>query len=269
MATKDSTARLPVLGSLDGWMARAFGIILFFIGWTAIASAFPLRLMPMPHEAIAAAWGLVESGSVWEHLSSTLAAMVWGFLGGMVMGIQMGVFMGISDYQRKFLTPHVVLNLSIPHISWGITMTLIFGFDILAPIFATILVVFPFVAVSVWKGVENIDGDLLKMSKSFNVSFYRTLRRVIIPNIAPSLFSASRLGLAMSWKTVTITEMFAASAGVGYKIIESYESIHFETAWAWAVVFMVVILIIEYGIFKPLQRKVFQYRQDADFSMLG
>jgi ABC-type nitrate/sulfonate/bicarbonate transport system permease component len=225
--------------------------------------------MPLPHQAVENAWQLVAEGSVWPQLASTLAAMFWGFLGGMVLGIQMGVMMGLSDYQRKFLTPHVVLSLSIPHISWGIAMTLIFGFDILAPVFATILVVFPFVAVSVWKGVENIDGDLLEMSKSFDLSFNRTLRRVVIPNIAPSLFSASRLGLAMSWKTVTITEMFAASSGVGYKIIEAYESIQFERAWAWAIIFMIVILIIEYGIFKPLQRKVFEYRQDADFTLIG
>ena len=269
MATKDKLARMPVLGSLNGWIARAFGVLLFFVGWSAVASVFPMQLMPYPHQALLLTWELVQSGAVWKHLAATLSRMFWGFLGGMLLGIQMGVFMGIDDYQRKFLTPHVVLSLSIPHISWGVAATLIFGYDILAPIVATILVVFPFVAVNVWKGVEDIDGDLIEMSKSFDVSFLRTLRRVLIPNIAPSLFSASRLGLAMSWKAVTITEMFAASTGVGYKIVESYESIQFEAAWAWAVVFMIVILFIEYGIFKPLQRRVFEYRQDADFTTLG
>ncbi|WP_340098686.1 ABC transporter permease [Salinibaculum salinum] len=269
MATKDKTVRLPVLGSLGGWAARAFGILLFFVGWVALASVFPEDLLPFPQETLLLAWEFTASGSVWPHLAATLSRIFWGFLGGMAVGVFMGVQMGISDYQRKFLTPHVMLSLSIPHISWGITATLIFGYDILAPIVATILVVFPFVAVNVWKGVENIDGDLLKMSQSFDLSFSRTVRRIILPNIAPSLFSGSRLGLAMSWKAVTITEMFAASSGLGYKIIESYESIYFERAWAWVVIAMVVILLIEYGIFKPLQRRVFEYRQDADFTMLG
>lgn len=269
MATRDQLRRVPAVGQLDGWLARGLGIVLFFLGWAAVATMFPMRLMPYPHEALLLAWELVRAGQVWPQLSATLARMFWGFFGGMALGISMGIMMGIDDYQRKFLTPHVVLSLSIPHISWGIAATLIFGYDILAPIVATILVVFPFVAVNVWKGVEDIDGDLLEMSKSFDISFLRTLRRVILPNIAPSLFSASRLGLAMSWKAVTITEMFAASSGIGYKIMESYESIQFERAWAWAVVFMVVILLIEYGIFKPLQRKVFEYRQDADFTTLG
>ncbi|AUV84170.1 hypothetical protein C2R22_21595 (plasmid) [Salinigranum rubrum] len=269
MATRDKRVRLPALGTVDGWMARAGGVLLFFVGWTALASVFPENLMPFPQQALGDAWELVQSGQVWRHLAATMAAMFWGFIGGMALGIQMGVFMGIDDYQRKFLTPHVILSLSIPHISWGITATLVFGFDILSPIFATILVVFPFVAVTIWKGVENIDADLLRMSKSFELSFGRTLRRVIIPNIAPSLLSASRLALALSWKTVVITEVFAAGQGMGYKIFSAYEIIDFDEAWGWAVIFMIVILIVEYGIFKPVQRKVFAYRQDADFSMLS
>jgi ABC-type nitrate/sulfonate/bicarbonate transport system permease component len=269
MATKNDAVKLPVVGSISELGARAMGILLFFVAWMALASVFPENLMPYPHEAMGDAWQLVESGQVWRHLAATMSAMFWGFIGGMALGIQMGVFMGIDDYQRKFLTPHVILSLSIPHISWGITATLIFGFDILAPIVATVLVVFPFVAVTIWKGVEDIDGDLLEMSKSFDLSFPRTLRRVIVPNIAPSLLSSSRLALAMSWKTVTITEVFAAGTGMGYKIFSAYEIIDFEEAWAWAVIFMIVILIVEYGIFKPVQRKVFEYRQDADFTMLN
>lgn len=269
MATQDNFIQVPVIESLNGWIARLFGILLFFVGWIAVASVFPKQLMPFPHETILLAWEFIQSGSVGQHLTATLSRIFWGFLGGMAFGIFMGVQMGISDYQRKFLTPHVMLSLSIPHISWGITATLIFGYDILAPIVATILVVFPFVAINIWKGVEGINGDLIKMSQAFELSFPRTLRRIILPNIAPSLFSASRLGLAMAWKAVIVTEMFAASSGLGYKIIEAYESIYFERAWAWVVIAMIVILAIEYGIFKPLQRRVFEYRQDADFTMLG
>jgi ABC-type nitrate/sulfonate/bicarbonate transport system permease component len=260
---------MEMLGSVDGWKPRLTGVGLVFVAWLALASVFPNELMPYPHQAIAEAWIIVESGQVWLHLAATMSAMFWGFIGGMILGIQMGVFMGIDEYQRKFLTPHVILSLSIPHISWGITATLVFGFDILAPIVATILVVFPFVAVTVWKGVENIDAELLEMSKSFELSFARTLRRAILPNIAPSLLSASRLALAMSWKTVVITEVFASGRGMGYEIFENYELINFDAAWGWAVIFMVVILIVEYGVFKPIQRKVFAYRQDADFSLLA
>jgi hypothetical protein len=32
---------------------------------------------------------------------------------------------------------------------------------------------------------------------------------------------------------------------------------------------MFIILLLEYCLFKPLERRVFDYRQDADFTQLG
>ena len=131
------------------------------------------------------------------------------------------------------------------------------------------MVVFPLIAINVWKGVENVDPDLIRMSKAFDVPNSRLLFRMLLPNTAPSLFAAVRLGLATAWKIVTIAEMFSASKGVGHKLIQAYEFVQYDQAWAWAVTFMIVILIIEYVVFKPLERTVFGYRQDADISIIG
>ncbi len=253
---------------IEGGLPRLGGIVLFFVGWWIIASIFPKELVPYPEQAVVLAWELVSEGAVTTHLIDTLVRTFLGFFGGFLLGTMMGVMMGIDDYQRRFMTPHVILSLSIPHISWAVIATMIFGFNILAPVVASVLVVFPFVAVNVWKGVENIDTDLIEMSQSFNASFFRTLHRVIIPNMAPQMFSGSRLGMAMAWKTVVITEMFASQTGMGHQLVSAYEVLEFDRAWAWALIFMVVILIIEYGVFKPLQRKVFEYQQDADFTIL-
>jgi cytochrome c-type biogenesis protein CcmH/NrfF len=49
---------------------------------------------------------------------------------------------------------------------------------------------------------------------------------------------------------------------------EAYERYQFERAWAWAVVFMVVVLAIEYFILRPLERRAYEYRQDAELDTL-
>jgi ABC-type nitrate/sulfonate/bicarbonate transport system permease component len=63
-------------------------------------------------------------------------------------------------------------------------------------------------------------------------------------------------------------EVFAASSGIGYKTIFAYQSFNYSLAWAWALLFIVIIVLIEYGVFKPLERRVFEYRQDADLSII-
>jgi ABC-type nitrate/sulfonate/bicarbonate transport system permease component len=268
MATKESNI-LSDLPIPDSTGARIFGIVMGFVGWTALASVFPNQLMPFPVETIGLAWGLVERGVAWSNLAATLSRTFWGFLGSMALGIFVGVIMGVNNYGQKFSTPYVFIGLSIPAIAWAAVTTLVYGFSIMAPVMATVLTTFPYIAINVWKGVEAIEADLINMSKAFNISRKRMLTRLIIPSAAPFLFSAFRFGLAISWKIVTIAELFAASSGVGYKLMQSYQLYKFEEAWAWAILFIIVILIIEYGLVKPLEKRVFEYRRDADFNLLG
>ncbi|WP_255152271.1 ABC transporter permease [Halorarius halobius] len=269
MATSNRIRWIREWREIDGTTARIIGIIGAIGSWFALASVFPNQLMPYPYETFLLAWGLVESGVAFPHLSSTLYLTLLGFLGSLILGTAVGVFMGVNSYSQKFFTPYVITGLSIPAIAWAAVMTLIFGYSIVSPVTATILTTFPYIAINIWKGVEGLEADLIRMSKAFNISKLRMLRRMILPSVSPSLFTAGRFGLAISWKIVTISEIFAASLGVGYKLMQSYQLYNFEEAWAWATLFMVVILIIEYGFFKPLQRRVFAYRQDADFELIG
>jgi len=269
MATKNSYTFPSRNWIWDRLGARTFGLILGLAGWTALASVFPNELMPFPQETVLLAWGLVESGAVWEHLGATIWRTVLGFIGSVLLGAGGGILMGINNYGQKFLTPYTVIGLSIPAIAWAAVGTLVFGFTIWAPVAATSLTTAPFIAVNIWKGTDNIKSDLVTMSRSFDVSRRRTIWRLIIPNASPMLFSAFRLGLAMSWKIVTITELFAASSGVVFKLMQTYQLYQFEQSWAWATVFIIVILGVEYGFVKPLERRVFEYRQDADFNLLG
>lgn len=270
MATRHFTAPTGLRRLLDEpWVARAFGLALGLVVWTGLASVFPNQLMPYPFETLELAYGLIEAGTAWPNLSITLQRTLWGFLGAMVIGLVLGVLMGVNNYGQKFFTPYVIIGLSIPGVAWALVGTLVFGFSILSPVSATIITVYPYIAIDVWKGVENIEADLVNMSKAFRVSRRRMLRRLILPNAAPFLFSAFRFGLAISWKVVTVVEIFASSSGVGYQAIQAYEVYRFETAWAWMVLFIIVILVIEYVFVKPLERKIFAYRHDADFTILG
>ncbi len=242
---------------------RLVGLLLGVAGWYGLASVFPNQLMPFPGETLAITADLLARGVVTEHLLATAWRILLGFVGSMVVGVTVGTLMGLDDYARRFFLPYVVVGMSVSAVAWAAVGTLAFGFSVLAPVAATVLTTFPFVTVHVWKAVENVDDDLTRMSRSFDVSLGRIVRRQLLPDVAPGLFSASRFGLAISWKIVTIAEMFAASNGVGYRLFQAYQRFRFEEAWAWAAVFVAIILLVEYGVFRPLERRAFAYRSDA------
>lgn len=260
---------LQVSIPIRAWGAHAFGLSLGLIGWVGLASVFPNRLMPFPLETLQLTWGLVEQGVVWPHLWATLRRTLLAFAGTMVVGTGFGVIMGLNNYCQRLLIPYVIIGFSLPAIAWAAITTLVFGFGDIAVITATILVTFPIVTINIWKGVEHIDSELLYMSEVFGVSRRRLLVRMILPDIAPALFAAIRFGLTISWAIVIIGELFAASNGIGVMMINTYQAYRFKEAWAWAVVFMCVIIVIEYTIFKPLERKAFEHRPETEFALMG
>jgi ABC-type nitrate/sulfonate/bicarbonate transport system permease component len=255
--------------NVQRWAPRVLAVLLTYGLWYGTAAVFPENLMPYPIETLELAWGLYASGQAIQQLIPTLSRIAVSFISAMIIGTLLGVAMGSTDFGQKYLSPFIIIGLALPSIALAAISRLIFGFSFIAPVVAATIAVFPFITVNIWKGVENVDQSLLKMSDAFEMSNWRLLRRVIIPNTAPSLFAAIRFGLALSWKVVTVVEVFAASDGIGFMVSSSYDSFQFAEAFAWAVVFIVIVIFIEYLVLKPLERQMFEYRQDVEVDLVG
>lgn len=269
MATSSRSVPIPFRSSLgDKWAARIIGIVAGLAIWFLVTAIFPNGLFPGPMETVDASVELLASGVVWTHIEATFFRTFLGFIGAFFVGAAIGIGMGLNNFGEHFSTPIIVIALSIPGIAWAAITTIIFGFGIAAPVVATAVTVFPYISLRIWKGVEDIDPTLIRMSRSFDISKRRLLRRMILPSIAPALFTAVRFGLAISWKIETQAEIFASNTGVGFRAIEAFSRYQYDTAMAWAVVFVVIVFGLEMLILRPLERRVFSYRKEADFSVL-
>lgn len=251
-------------------VGRINGIAILLVAWYTLSIQTPANVLPTPGQLVSTTLELFRQGIVVRNLVPTFVRTVLGFVGALGLGVAVGVVIGLNDYAQKFFTPYVMILLSISGVSAAAIWTLIFGFESFgfgfataAPVGATVIVVFPYIAINIWKGTEDIEWPLVEMSRAYGVSHPRLLRRMVLPNVAPSLFAAFRFGLATAWKIVTITEIFAASSGLGYKLVSSYSQYQFHNAWAWGLIFIVILLVIEYGLFKPLERRAFRYRGEA------
>ena len=270
MATQEPTLTLPGVGQFRSkYIAWTVGLGVGIGGWLAVAAWVPMGLFPTPSETLTASIELLGTNRVWEHTWATLSRSILGFFGAALIGISLGVIMGLSNFGERFATPYVVIGLSIPGIAWAAIWTIVLGLGGEAAVLATIVTVFPYVTLNVWKGVENIDTDLIKMSRSFGISRNRLLKRMVLPSVAPALFTATRFGLAIAWKAETAAELFATSNGIGKRALETFARYQYDTTVAWAVVFVIIIIGFEFLIFRPLEKRVFSYRQDADFDVLG
>lgn len=254
---------------IEKWVARVAGIALFFVIWTYIASIFPEQLMPAPIETFNLAVGLFEGGVVVTHFGATFARVIAAFIIAMLLGVAAGVLMGSTDFFRDFMTPYIMFTLSLPGVAVVLINILIFGFTETTIVLTAVAITFPYVVINTMEGVEDIDYDLITMSHSFDISRRRLLRRMILPSVAPALFASVRFSISIGWRLVVTAEAFGSGTGVGYKLLQTFAAYRFEESFAWALLFMLAIVLIEYGIFKPLERRAFDYRGDVGFAPAG
>lgn len=249
-------------------IAQATGIFIVFAIWVVMALLFPFRLMPFPWETLALVWDILSSGEAWDPLVASTIRVFGAFVLAMVAGSTIGILAGTSDYGRRFFVPYMVGGFTVPGIAWAAIFTLMLGIGYAAPVMAAAFTTYPYVAVNVWEAVQDIDADLLEVGEAYNLKNTQLIKSVVIPSIAPSLFNAVRYGFAICWKVVTTAEIFASSRGIGAELIRHFQQFQFVRVWAWAALFMLIMILVEYVIMRPLQRKVYEYRPDTDLSLL-
>src|SRR3954453_11057315 len=148
----------------------------------------------------------------------------------------------------------VTALLNLPALVVIVLMYVWFGWTEAAAIAAVTLNKLPTTAVVVREGARAIDRDLMEMARSFRMRRWPTLRHVALPHLYPYLFAAARSGLAIIWKIVLVVELLGRSNGVGFQLGTYFQLFDVASILAYAVAFVAVVQVIEWGLIQPLER---------------
>ena len=86
------------------------------------------------------------------------------------------------------------------------------------------------------------------------------LRKVLIPQLMPYVFSSLRIALSLSWKIALVGEAFGAGTGVGQKLVYWFQDTRVDMILAWGVSFMIVMVLIDLLVFRVWARRTFAWR---------
>jgi len=150
---------------------------------------------------------------------------------------------------------------SLPSICWLPVAILWFGLNETAAIAAVALNKLPTTVVTMREGARALDPALAEMARSFHMSRWRTLRHVILPQLAPYLFAAARSGLALIWKIVLVVELLGRSNGVGFQIQIYFQLFDVTLILAYTLAFILVAQAIEWVAMQPLERWATRWRR--------
>jgi ABC-type nitrate/sulfonate/bicarbonate transport system permease component len=259
--------RLQNLLATDDRVIFAESVVLFIILWGLVSHLFGLTdLISSPLLLAENTYDLVLN-QVWiEHVVATLRRTLMGFGVTMVVGTALGLLMGWSEFWGDALKDYVIIGLALPSLFAVVFAAMWFGSSDKTPMVAAAAISFPFVTQGIYQGVKDLERDLIEMSSAFNVSRQRVIRRVVVESIMPEWFAGARYAFAISWKITTLAEFLVGSMGIGFMIRSQLEQLSITGVMTWTFLFVLIIILAEYGIFQQVEKRVFDWRQSDEIA---
>jgi NitT/TauT family transport system permease protein len=118
----------------------------------------------------------------------------------------------------------------------------------------------PTVVVTVREGARALNPAFDDLAQVFQLTHWRRLRRVVLPQLAPYLAAAARGGLSVTWKIVLIVELLGRSNGIGFALNLFFQNFNVAGILAYGLSFAGIMLLLEFFVLQPLEQRVNAWR---------
>lgn len=162
----------------------------------------------------------------------SLGRFVAGFLIAATLGIVVGALIGLSPVLRAAVEPIVQFLRSLPPpvllpiamLLFGLGTTMNIAIIVLGSVWATLL--------STIDGVSAVDGQLRDVARSYRLTWWQYISRVVLPSAGPQIFAGLRTTLQLSIILIVVDEMMGSTNGIGYYLLNSQQVFQVPQTWA-------------------------------------
>lgn len=249
----------PLRRSLTGLALVIVPLVGLVAMWWALALAFDrARIFPPPALVAAEVIRILQGegilGSTYLHIAATLYRLFAAFAVSMVLGSVLGILAGRVPLLFDLTDNLVWVFMAVPSIVWVFIFAVGIGLSDLVPIAAVSALLTPQVLINVAEGTKAMPADLLEMSRSYKAGRRQMLFDVFLPYLVPYLAASARVAFALAVKLIVIAEVVGLSSGIGYELKYWYDRLFMAPIVAWGFVMIAIGLIVDYGVFGPLER---------------
>jgi NitT/TauT family transport system permease protein len=197
------------------------------------------------------------------HVFMTVIMILLSVVISLVAGTVIGVALGSTPSLEDAMSSWVYIWLAIPSLVIVFITGVWVGYRPLAGYVAVPIVITPFVTLNMWEGTKDLNRNLNEMADFFGASWYQKFTDVIIPQLTPYLFASVRSALSVGWKITLLVEAFLLGRGVGFMFQWYFNQFNLTKMVGWIIIFVVFLMVVEYGIVVPLQKQLTHWRPDG------
>jgi ABC-type nitrate/sulfonate/bicarbonate transport system permease component len=213
-----------MLGPPSTVALKVGSVVGFLVIWTLISTLVEVYglinpiFLPSPWIVFGKILDMGLSRQLEVHIVATLQRVAIGYSVAAVLAVALGVLAGRWRWLRHVLEPVVEVCRPIPPLAMLPLFIVWVGIGEVSKIaFITYATFFPMFLTAV-HGVLRVDPILLRAAASLGANQRQQFFRVILPAAFPEILTGLRLGVALSFFVIVISEFIGAEHGLGYLI---------------------------------------------------
>lgn len=176
-------------------------------------------LISTPSRAFKSLITIYNEGTLFSDIGITCIETILGFTIGTVLGTVIAVLLWWSNFVSRVLDPYLVVLNALPKVALAPIIIFWVGNGIRAIIVIALLISIVVTIISILDGFRQVDEDKIKLLKTFGANKGQILFNLIIPASVPTIVSALKISVGLSWVGVIMGEFLVAKQGLGFLIV--------------------------------------------------
>lgn len=228
--------------------------------WWFASLQLPAFVLPGPAKVAHTLSRLVQSDTFAGDLGITVYRVLAGFLLAAAVGGPLGIFLGASPRAARFLEPLLSIVNTVSSAIWAVFAIIWFGISDATTVFVVFMTAMPLILTNVWRGALTVERQHVELARSFRMSSAQIMCKIYLPTILPHFFAGARLAFGFGWRVSLVAETIGSSNGIGYRLRQAADLVQTDQVFAWTITLVVLMLMIEAGVLKPLERWLFRWK---------
>ncbi|GAA0819729.1 ABC transporter permease [Streptosporangium amethystogenes subsp. fukuiense] len=205
---------------------------------------------------------LFLSDQFWADVLPSLARLAAGYGLACAIGVVVGIVLGVWRQAGAFLNPLIRLGMSVP-VTMLLPIAIVF-FGITSGMNVSLIALgclWP-ILVNTYDGVRGLDTVVTTTARSMRLSRRRYFLSVLLPGASPSIIAGMRISIGIALVLMVISELYAATSGLGFYIVEQQKLFRFPELWS-AILLVALLGILFNAAFALLERSALRWHRGA------
>lgn len=217
-----------------------------FVIWLVATRAADSIFFPVPTEVLPAVWNdWITDGETWqENIIPSMIRLLYGFLLAAAVSIALGLAIGRSRVLRELLEPTIHFLRAIPPPALLPIFLIIFGIGDLQKVILIAFGVAPPILLNTIDGARSVETLHLETASAYQISRWNRVTRVIFPAASPKVFAGLRVSMSLALILMVISELVAATDGVGFRINQASRNFAYVDLWAGLVILGILGILL-------------------------